>query len=111
MSDKRKSCSELSIDSGEQLFGTAPRVDNWFLLEYSGNWSKDAFLNSSISEEVKNCINKLLDSFDNARLQLIKRNEGLSNRISLYYVRSSEFEPKLYKFLLNGYEDIISLDI
>lgn len=111
MSEKRKSCSELSIESGEQLFGTAPRVDNWFLLEYSGHWNKDALVDSTLSSEVKDCINKLLDSFPNSRLQLIKKDGNSSENISFYYAKSTEFEPKLYKFSLNNHEDIINLDI
>ncbi len=111
MSEKRKSCSELSAESGEQLFGTAPRVDNWFLLEYNGNWNKDALLSSSLSEDIKECINKFLDSFPNSRLQFIKKDTKDLQNIGFYYAKSTEFEPKLYKFSLNSYEDIINLDI
>lgn len=111
MSEKKISCSQLSVESGEHLYGTAPRVDNWFLLEYNGHWNKDALLQSTLSEKVKDCINKLLDSFQNSRLQLIKRDGNSSEDISFYYIKSSEFEPNLYKFSLNNYDDIINLDI
>lgn len=111
MSGKTKSCVQLSVESGEQLFGTAPRVDHWFLLEYRGNWNKEALLNSSLSKEVKDCVGKLLNSFPNSRLQFIKKDVNNSDNISFYYAKSTEFEPKLYKFSLNSYEDIINLDI
>ena len=68
-------CYESSLESNEDMFGTAPRVEVWLLIEYPGHWTKDAFKDSNITEEVKSVINKYLDKTPNSRLQHIKKTE------------------------------------
>lgn len=111
MSDQNLSCSQISSNSGEQLFGTAPRVDHWFLIEYPKNWEKNAFEKSDIPKNVKDKLNDLLQSFDNSRLQLIRNEFSGDKNITIYYAKSSEFEPKLYKFTLEKFEDILALGL
>ena len=74
MSDKI-SCSESSSLSSEHLYGTAPRVDNWFLLEYTEHWEKEALEKSLIPEEVKAELYNFLKSFKNSRIQLTSKYE------------------------------------
>ena len=111
MSDQNLSCSQISSNSGEQLFGTAPRVDHWFLVEYPKNWEKDAFEGSDIPNNVKEEFNNILNSFDNSRLQLIRNEFSEEKSITIYFAKSSEFEPKLYKFTLEKFEDLLSLGL
>jgi len=96
------SCSESSSLSNEHLYGTAPRVDNWFLLEYTGHWEKDALEKSLIPEEVKSELNNFLKSFKNSRIQLIKKDDNKTDVINFYYIKSVESEPKSYHFKLNS---------
>ena len=56
-------CSTASLEAGEGLFGTAPRVDTYFLLEYSGVWEAKAFEQSSLPEVVKAYLGSLLKRF------------------------------------------------
>ncbi len=105
------SCKDISSSAGEHLYGTAPRVDHWFLLEYPGHWEKDIPENTSLPQSVKDELSKLLGSFTSSRLQLIKGSSLKNPSICFYYIDSSEFDPKAYKFKLNSYEDIIGLDL
>lgn len=105
------SCKHLSSSSGEHLYGTAPETTHWFLLEYRGHWEKDALKSSKIPQSVKDELSGLLESFPQSRLQLIKKPEHKDPEISFYYVNSSEFDPKVYKFTLKGYEEITSLKL
>jgi len=105
------SCSALSMESDEKIFGTVPRVDIWFLLEYRGAWSDKAFVTSEIPENVKKRINGCLDSIPNSRLQLIKRLDNAEKKLKFYVGVCDELEPKLYEFALSSYEDILGLDI
>jgi len=105
------SCKESSGAAGEHLYGTAPRVDHWFLLEYPEHWEKDSLEMSSIPEEVKTELNKCLKSLKNSRLQFIKKDDHKNGAVNFYYIKSSEFEPKSYHFLFNNYEELLELNL
>lgn len=109
--EKTLTCSQMSSLSGEHLYGTAPEVKNWFLLEYSGIWKKDALAQSALLEEVKNHLGGFLSSFEESRLQLIGGPGAGKGNLAFYYARSSEFSPKLYRFEIEHYEDLLSIDI
>jgi len=105
------SCSALSMESDETIFGTVPRVDIWFLLEYRGAWSDKAFVTSEIPENVKKRINGCLDSIPNSRLQLIKRLDNAEKKLRFYVGVCDELEPKLYEFALSSYEELLDFEI
>lgn len=110
MTDKN-SCSSISESVNEQLFGTAPLVEHWFLIEYNGNWAPDAFESSSIPEMVKEYVLNESGNIDNSRVQLIKKDDDTGYGIRFYYVNSSEFNPSLYEFRLEQYVDILDIDL
>ena len=76
MSAKKTLCCESSLESDEAMYGTAPRVSVWFLLEYRGHWSGSAYKDSKIPKKVKSFLNKGLKSVPNSRLQLIKKHKN-----------------------------------
>ncbi len=110
MSDN-KSCSSISTSVNEQLFGTAPNVDHWFLIEYNKNWASDAFLSSDIPRMVKDYVINESGNIDNSRIQLIKKDDTNNNGPRFYYANSSEFYPSLYEFQLEQYVDILDIDL
>lgn len=105
------SCSSISESVNEQLFGTAPLVEHWFLIEYNDNWASDAFESSSIPEIVKEYVLNESRNIDNSRVQLIKKDDDTDNGIRFYYVNSPEFNPSLYEFRLEQYVDILDIDL
>ena len=106
-----QSCRDSSSSAGEHLYGTVPRVEHWFLLEYRDHWAKEFLDNSSVPDDVKKELNELLRKFPRSRLQLIKSDEKESSDISFYYINSSEFKPKCHKFTLRDYGDIPKLGL
>jgi hypothetical protein len=104
-------CSELSLEAKEEMFGTVPRVDVWFLLEYTGSWGEKAFPSSKIPENVKKRLSEYLNSIPNSRIQLIKRHQESEDTLKFYIGFSDELEPKLFEISLSNYEDLLSLDI
>jgi len=109
--EKTLTCSQMSSLSGEHLYGTATQVKNWFLLEYSGMWKKEAFAQSKLPQAVKGHLEKFLLSFEESRIQLIGGSGPRQGSLVFYYVSVSEFFPKLYKFEMETYEDLLSIDI
>ncbi|MCZ6791391.1 MAG: hypothetical protein O7C70_06305 [Candidatus Dadabacteria bacterium] len=104
-------CNESSLNSNEEMYGTAPRVDVWFLLEYRGHWSTKAFKDSEIPKAVKSFLNKQLKALPNSRLQLIKKHKNTEEHLKFYLAVSDETNPRLYEFELENYEELLSLDI
>lgn len=109
--EKTPTCSQMSSQSGEHLYGTALEVKNWFLLEYSGVWKRDAFAQSALPQEVKDHLGGFLSSFEDSRIQLIGGPGPGKGNIAFYYAHSSEFSPKLYRFEIETYEDLLSIDL
>jgi hypothetical protein len=108
---KHLSCSELSLSAGEELFATTPRVDVWFLLEYRGAWTDNAFLDSRIPADAKKRINLILESIPNSRLQLIKPDSNSGDTLKFYIAKSDESEPRLFGFDFRSYQELLDLDI
>lgn len=106
-----KSCSEISLDSKEQLFGTSPRVNFWILIEYCSEWDENVLKSIDISHEVKLKLSELLLSNDYTRLQWIKNNEQRNEKLSFYLIESTESSKSVYKKTLTGYEDILRLNL
>ena len=104
-------CCQMSALSGEHLYGTALEVKNWFLLEYSGVWKRDAFAESALSAEVKEHLGGFLSSFEESRVQLIGGPGPGKGSPAFYYAHSSESSPKLYRFEIETYEDLLSIDL
>lgn len=104
-------CSIDSLNADEEMYGTAPRVDVWLLLEYRGRWSGSAFKDSKIPKAVKSHLDNALKSISNSRLQLIKKHDNNDARLKFYIAVSKEKKPRLYEFELDSYDDLLSLDI
>ncbi|HZX14725.1 MAG TPA: sucrase ferredoxin [Thermodesulfobacteriota bacterium] len=99
------------MNAKEEMFGTVPRVDVWFLLEYREAWAEKAFPSSNIPDKVKRHLSNYLESIPNSRLQLIKRHDRSSDLIKFYLGVSDEIEPRLFEFTLSNYEDLLEFDI
>ena len=105
-------CSNASLEAAEGLFGTASRVDTYFLLEYSGVWEANAFEQSSLPEAVKSRLGLLLKNLPFTKLLLVKRTASHpGSGITFWVVSVRESNPVLYEFHLLVYQDLLDLDI
>lgn len=104
------SCSIESQETQEDLTGSAPRADVWFLLEYNGKWGKAALKESTISEEVQSHLEAMLAQVPRSRLLLIK-NRQAGQGIRFFAALAAEDPPALYEFTLQSYRDLLELDL
>ena len=105
-------CSIASQEVNEQLFGTAPQVQTWVLLEFNEKWGYKAFAESGISEKVKAHLNSQLENIPLSRLLLIKQHNKLQDSAIAFYVAFvNESNSALYKFNFNQYEDLLNFDL
>jgi hypothetical protein len=103
---------EYSLEAGEQLFGTAPRIDAWVLIEYTGAWGHEALDESDIPDAAKAHLAAWLEGTPNARVKLIRqtpRREG--EGLACFVARSDEASPRLHRFQLDSYEALLDLDL
>jgi hypothetical protein len=105
-------CSLISRTTGEQLYGTAPRTVNWFLLEYPYVMGAKAFEESTFSPAVKDHFAAALKDIPNSRLLLIRRKSGTgASGVTFFAARASENEPVLYEYHYQSYEELLYLDL
>ena len=102
-------CYESSLNANEEMYGTAPRVNVWVMLEYRGHWSGSAFKDSKIPKAVKSHLKKELKSISGSRMQLIKKHKNKDQELKFYIAVSDEKNPRLYEFRLHDYKDLLSL--
>jgi hypothetical protein len=105
-------CAEHSRQTDEQLFGTAPRVAVWLLLEYDGRWESDPLEGSHLPPVVQDRLRHTRDTLPNTRLGFIRQQprlapEGLAFFVALLH----ETQPLLYAFRLASYNDLLAIDI
>src|SRR5258708_17470653 len=101
---------ELSLRAGESLIGTATRVDVWILLECREGYGREAFAESSIPESVKRHVDQQLKAIPNARLQLVKQERHNAGPLAFYIAVANSSPPRLYRFSLQRYEDLLTFD-
>jgi hypothetical protein len=110
---KQVYCSDLSIEAGELLYGTATQTQAYLLLEYAGNWGEKALDESSIPEPVKAYLNALGKSNRGLKTLLIKTRSSQQSTTGMrFFVAAfSANPPLLYAFHLPDYKSLLELDI
>ena len=103
-------CSTQSVEAAEQLFGTASTNEVWFLLEYSRPWGAKVLPESDLSAPVKDHLQAQLKAVPKSNMLFIKQ-PGQPQRITFYIAIASEHNPRLYRFPLNTYDDLLTLDM
>jgi hypothetical protein len=104
-------CSLNSLQLESDIFGTASRHDVWFLLEYTGQWHPQVLPKSLLPDSVKVWLHQNLHQTPHSRLLFIKRTVKSSDKFTFYVALSYELHQHLYKFELDNYLDLLSLDI
>ncbi len=100
-------CSELTREADVQLFGTAPRADIWFMLQYEAPFGKKAFEESSLTEEVKAHFLKTTSQIAHAKLQLIKQGHGAEPK---FLFIADCLTSTLLKIPFKDYEELLEFD-
>jgi len=106
-------CSDLSLQAGEPLYGTAPQAQVYLLLEYTGTWGGKAVEESGLPEPVKARLSELGTQVRGLKTLLIKTQPSLHQvrRIRLFIAVLSAQPPRMYAFWLADYPDLLALDV
>jgi hypothetical protein len=106
-------CSDLSLQAGEPLYGSASQAQAYLLLEYSGAWGEKALKESDIPESVKARLNELGAAVKGLKTLLIKTQPAQRHEAEIrFFVAALSAQPaRLYAFRFSDYLDLLSLDI
>src|SRR6266508_2609172 len=96
MPERKEFCSEESRENAEPLAATASRVDHWLLVEYRGLWAHDVLPGSGLSDQVK---------------AHLREQAAARPRTKLLFVRRTERGGTLFHAEVEGYEDLLGLDL
>lgn len=105
-------CVDAARHAGEQLFGTAPSVSTWFLLEVDQRWEPKVTQANTLPAAVNAHLNAAIEALPDARATFIRQQPRLAPPgIALYVAAVRESDPALYRFALEAYEDLLALDL
>jgi hypothetical protein len=101
---------EVSRALNEPLYGTIKPASAWFLLEYNGIYTSEAWRDSRIPAAVKD----KLDNYPNSHPLLVRQPGHLhahDRQVTLFAINAAAQKPSIYKIELDSYDDILRLDL
>jgi hypothetical protein len=112
MPERRPFCSDLSRENDEPLGATASRIDRWLLMEYRGLWTRDAFLGSGLSDQVKAHLRAQVSAQPRTRLLFIRRPDrrGLPGLVA-FVADSREGAESLRRIEFAEHEQLRDIDL
>ena len=94
------------------MFGTAPTVRTWFLLEYSNTWNHKATEQNDLSQSVQAWLKAQLALAPDSRLLFIKKNRPAGAAgLTFFVALCHETTPRIYRFPLDDYDSLLELDL
>lgn len=105
-------CTDIAIEQGVPLLGSATTGDVWLLVEYSGRWANKAFEESHLPEAVKAHLSAVQPEGRRVRILMIqqaasKQREGVRMFVGI----TDPQTPRLYEYHLQDYDEILTLDL
>lgn len=93
------------------MVGTAGRADIWLLLEYNDSWGAKATEENGLPRPVQAHLGAFLAATPHSRLQLIRQSGQRDNLRFFVATVIGGHNPALYRFELNDYEALLTLDL
>lgn len=105
-------CSLASRQAGEQLYGTAPLVKTWLLVEHNEPLSAQALANNHLPEQVRTHLEEAQRSIPGSRLLLIQQSRRRKGSGARFFIGSSAgSHPVLVEYTLQDTRELLDMDI
>jgi hypothetical protein len=98
------SCSELSLEAGIPLAGTATRADSWLLVEHPGPWGRDPVADTELPPGLADVL------LATGRRVMFVRRPGRPNGVVVYSAETTEEGGTLRRIEVGRIEDVVSID-
>jgi hypothetical protein len=105
-----RSSVEVSRALNEALYGTIKPASTWFLLEYNGIYTTEAWQDARIPQAVK----EKLDNYPNSHPLLVRQPGHLhahDRQATFFVIHSATEEPAIYRMELGSYDEILELNL
>jgi hypothetical protein len=96
-------CALESRSNKEFIYGTAPRVASWLLVEYPGVWRSEAIRESDLSCEARDRLTNLGRS---CRCLFIRQSHDGKIPLSCFAVDSKEIAPAMRRHSFSSYDEV-----
>jgi hypothetical protein len=110
MTHQKFFCSELARERGEQIFGTAPHVNTWLLLEQPGSWSARSLPDEGLPDAVRKRFESLAEAIPRGRRLLIRQRHRHLDEVQFFVAHSREHSPELRRFTWPSQEGLLLTD-
>lgn len=105
-------CTDIAIEHGVPLLGSATTGDVWLLVEYRGRYESKAFEGSNLPEAVKAYLSAIQPEGLKPRILMIQQPEARQREGVYVFVGITDPQyPQLYEYHLRDYEEILTLDL
>jgi hypothetical protein len=112
LTEARTFCADLSRENDEPLAATASRIDNWFLVEYRGLWTRDALPGSGLTDQVKQHLREQVASVPHGRLLFVRRPDRRGTPQLLAFTAASRpGETRVTRTEFETYEDLRGVEL
>jgi hypothetical protein len=112
LTEARTFCADLSRENDEPLAATASRIDNWFLVEYRGLWTRDALPGSGLTDQVKQHLREQVASVPHGRLLFVRRPDRRgSPRLLALTAASRPGETRVTRTEFETYDDLRGVEL
>ncbi len=101
-------CAAQARARGEAIFGTAPRVSTWLLIEYPGAWSEKGFPDDGLAPEVQRHIEILARNMPRSKRLLIRRHHARHKPLRCFVIHSGESVCSATWFEFRDYAELLS---
>lgn len=107
MTASRFFCAQSSCSRGDSLFGTAPHVERWILLEHPRGWSSKGFPDDRLPPSVQAHLAALTHQVPRSRPLLIRQSHSLGEQLQCFLAHSRERGSDAVRVDLSDYEALL----
>ena len=105
-------CSLISAAAAEPQVGTAAEQTVWLLLEYDAPWRRKAVTDNDLPEPVQQWLAETIAAIPGSRLIFIRSESGrMVEGIHFYIIDTDDAATQQYRFLLERYDDLLTMDV
>lgn len=103
-------CAESARERGDRLYGTAPRVESWLMVEQIAPWSAKAFPDDRLLPAVREYIQQMAQALPRTRRLVVRQGYGPSECSRFFVARSSEDQSHIACVTTFCREDLLAVD-
>jgi len=103
-------CAEAARERRDRLYGTAPLIETWLLLEHIAPWSPKAFPDDRLSPAVREYLQRTAHALPRTRRLLVRQTYDQSGPRRFFVARTAENHSHMACVIASSEEDLLAVD-